>query len=191
MIFSRLNIELSLLLSFKIVQNAKERSVIPPSCLTLKRLIFTAMTVFSCALSLPRSSYADDSKTKDIMLLIEVSGQKALSEQMISLITPQFLNALKASSPDLPADKLSKLFTYLEAEMKKEVPSLLIALVPVYDEHYIHEEIKGLIEFYQSPLGQIFVKKQGPITAAGSKVGEKWGMRVAQEAMQGAMKLLK
>ena len=130
--------------------------MIPPSCLTLKRLIFTAMIVFSCALSLPRSSYADDSKTKDIMLLIEVSGQKALSEQMISLITPQLLNALKASSPDLPADKLSKLFTYLETEMKKEVPSLLIALVPVYDEHYTHEEIKGLIEFYQSPLGQIF-----------------------------------
>ena len=133
--------------------------MIPPFCLTLKRLIFTAMIVFSCALSLPRSSYADDSKTKDIMLLIEVSGQKALSEQMISLITPQLLNALKASSPNLPADKLSKLFTYLETEMKKEVPSLLIALVPVYDEHYTHEEIKGLIAFYQSPLGQIFVKK--------------------------------
>ncbi|MFH1132152.1 MAG: DUF2059 domain-containing protein, partial [Pseudomonadota bacterium] len=64
-------------------------------------------------------------------------------------------------------------------------PKDLIAMViPIYDQHLSHADIKGLIQFYQSPLGKKFVSVQPQILNGTMKAGQKWGMQLGQKIIK-------
>lgn len=132
-------------------------------------------------------AHAEGSKSEDIMKMLMVSGQLEASQQIISVMTPQLVQLITQSNPQLPQDKLKELMSHIELELKKEIPQLLKSLVPVYDKHFTHEEIKGLITFYTSPVGKRFVEKQTLVIPESMKVGELWGQQVAQKALKSAL----
>jgi len=55
--------------------------------------------------------------------------------------------------------------------------------IPIYDKHLTHEEIRGLIAFYQTPLGAKLIAKMPAIAQDSMAVGMKWGGEIAQKAM--------
>jgi hypothetical protein len=154
-------------------------------------LFSSLLFLISAALYVPSEAQAKNTKAEDIMLMLKLSGQQALSEQMITLMVPQLINVMSASNPDLPKDKLTLAMSYMEKALKKSIPEFLRSLIPIYDQNFTHEEIKGLITFYKSPVGRALIEKQPKITAEASKVGQAWGARVAQNAMKGALELIK
>jgi uncharacterized protein len=63
--------------------------------------------------------------------------------------------------------------------------------VQVYSETFDQEEVDGLIAFYQSPLGQRFIAKQGPLAQRSGAATQQLlftAMPRIQAAMEGAMK---
>jgi len=52
---------------------------------------------------------------------------------------------------------------------------VLNEIIPIYDKYFSDDEVKGLIDFYESDLGKSYLKNMGNVTVESVKVGEKVG----------------
>jgi uncharacterized protein len=121
----------------------------------------------------------DPSKEADIRKLLELTGTTTSMEltmqNMEKNIKPMLANSLP---PGDYRDKLVTLF-FERFHSKMDMQKLLDLAVPIYDKYYSAEDIQGLIQFYQTPLGQKTVKAlpslMGELTEAGQKMGQDAG----------------
>lgn len=81
------------------------------------------------------------------------------------------LDAQKRASPDVP----DVFWTEFVARAKASVPDLVEMLVPVYDREYSSDDLQGMIQFYQSPIGQKMLAAQPRITRDAMLAGQRWG----------------
>jgi hypothetical protein len=55
--------------------------------------------------------------------------------------------------------------------------------IPVYDKYLSDAEIKGLTEFYSSPVGQKMVQVLPKLMSECMENGQKWGQEIGRESM--------
>ena len=102
----------------------------------------------------PPASQNQAAKEKDIRRLLNLLGTKALMEQAVAEMSKTTRPLLENSlPPGAYRDTLIDAF-YAKFRTKFDAQQLLDLAVPIYDRHFTHEEIKGLIQFYETPLGQ-------------------------------------
>ncbi len=126
----------------------------------------------------------DPAKEADIRRLFEVMGAKKLAEQAVALMMEQINPSLQRA---LPQNERGQKFmeTFLQKfQMKFNVNRLMEQVIPIYDKYLSAEDIKGLIQFYESPLGQRMVKVLPQITRESQLAGAQLGQRIAREVFQ-------
>jgi hypothetical protein len=128
-------------------------------------------------------STMDAAKEADIRRLMELAGVRLLVMQVMDgmeqNIKPLMMNALP---PGEYRQKLVDLF-FAKFHAKADLQQLLDLAVSVYDKYYSHEEIKGLIQFYESPLGQKLAATQPKMTGELQDAGRKWGEGLGRDSM--------
>jgi hypothetical protein len=109
---------------------------------------------------------AQQAKENDIRRLLNDMGVEKLGPQVMDQIFGTIRTSTKQQVPQNVWDELV-------AEFKVEFsPEKLIELnVPIYAKHYTHDEIKGLISFYESPLGRKVTSVAPAITQEAYDVG--------------------
>ena len=126
----------------------------------------------------------DPAKEADIRRLLDLVGTKALMAQsmdaMIGNIKPMLTNALPAGEYRA---KLVELF-FEKFQTKANLQVMLNIAVSAYDKNFSHEEVKGLIKFYETPLGQRAASVLPQLVAEMRAAGEKWGEQLGRESMQ-------
>jgi hypothetical protein len=135
--------------------------------------------------SAPAPSGIDPAKEADIRQLLEVTGAKSLMMQVMSDMETNLKPALTSSLPpgDYRAKVIDLFFDKFMARANIEMPKLVDAAVPAYDKYLSDEDIKGLIRFYQTPLGQKTLSVLPQVTAEMQAQGEKLGQRLGRETM--------
>ncbi|MBS1839747.1 MAG: DUF2059 domain-containing protein [Acidobacteria bacterium] len=125
----------------------------------------------------------DPAKEADIRKLLDLVGTRVMVMQTVSSMSETMKPLLKNSLP--PGDYREKLVDlFFERFMKKMDPQHLLDLaVPIYDKNFTHQEIKSLIEFYQTPLGQKTVTVLPKLSAELQQEGGKWGEQLGRETM--------
>ncbi|HEX9136816.1 MAG TPA: DUF2059 domain-containing protein [Nitrospirota bacterium] len=125
----------------------------------------------------------DAAKEADIRRLMDLAGTGLLVTQVMDGmekgIRPLMMNALP---PGEYREKLVDLF-FAKFHSKAAPQQLLDLAVPEYDKYYTHEEIKGLIQFYGTPLGQKLVSVQPKMTGELQEAGRKWGEGLGRDSM--------
>ncbi|HWZ96197.1 MAG TPA: DUF2059 domain-containing protein [Candidatus Dormibacteraeota bacterium] len=96
----------------------------------------------------------DPQKDSDIRSLLELIGARDMIQEAANNSTEQYRQKLVSLAPN--DDKAQEsINSYLAVFQKKfDADALADQLVVIYDKHYTDEEIKGLLQFYGSPLGQ-------------------------------------
>jgi len=125
-------------------------------------LIITLCTAFS--------AYGQ-TKKQDIAKLLDVTGTKAQVAQMVDLMIAQ----MQASAPTVPQEFWTKFKKGLKSD------SFIELIIPIWDKHLSHDDIKKLIQFYESPTGKKLVQATPLIQEESFKVGEKWGEKLGAE----------
>jgi uncharacterized protein len=124
----------------------------------------------------------DPAKEADIRKLLEVTNANALMAQSIENmeknIKPMMAKALPAGDYQ---EKLLDLF-FERFRSKLDLQKLLDLAVPLYDKYLSDAEIKGLIQFYQTPLGQKALKVL-PQLAAELTDAREMGETIGRESM--------
>ncbi|HEY1422374.1 MAG TPA: DUF2059 domain-containing protein [Candidatus Acidoferrum sp.] len=100
------------------------------------------------------NSTIDPLKERDIRSLLELVGAKDAIQESASTATDQYRQkVIESSANNDRAQAITN--AYLGAFQKKfDADAVTGQLVGIYDQHFTDEEIKGLLEFFGSPLGQ-------------------------------------
>jgi hypothetical protein len=131
----------------------------------------------------------DPAKEADIHRLLDLAGTQAAMTQVMGQMEKNIKPLLMNSLP--PGDYREKLidlfFDKFQDHSKASLPQLLDSAVPLYDKYFSHEDIKGLIEFYKTPLGQkattALPKLSMELQGEGMKLGEKLGRQSMLEVL--------
>jgi hypothetical protein len=102
----------------------------------------------------PANQSIDPGKEKDIRSLLELVGARDAIQDVAGAATDQYRQKVIETSA---SNDRAQAFTnaYLaEFQKRFEADAVNGQLVGIYDRHFTDEEIKGLLEFYGSPLGQ-------------------------------------
>ncbi len=125
----------------------------------------------------------DQGKGADIRRLLDIGGTKASMSQAMAGME-QSIRPLLANSfpPGEYRDKLIDLF-FEKFHSKADPQQMLDLAVPIYDKYLSDEEVKGLIEFYSTPLGQKAVNVLPKMMSECGEAGRKWGEGIGRESM--------
>ena len=126
----------------------------------------------------------DPDKEADIRSLMELVGAREMVQDGISTSTEQYREKLLATVPN--SDKGQAFVNaFADAYQKKvDVDQITDQLVGVYDKHFTDEEIKGLLQFYGSPLGQKVASEMPKISREIQAHSRAAGAKAAKEALQ-------
>jgi hypothetical protein len=126
----------------------------------------------------------DPVKEADIRSLIELVGVRDQVQDSINNSAEQFREKLLASVPN--NDKGQEFVNAWAAAYQKkyDVDQVLEQLVVVYDKHYSEDDIKSLLQFYGSPVGQKVAAETPKISREVQVAAREAGTKAAREALQ-------
>jgi hypothetical protein len=126
----------------------------------------------------------DPVKEADIRSLMELVGARDLVQDAAAKGTEQFRENLVAS---LPGNERGQKFVnaFVTDYQKRFNPDEVTGqLVAIYDKHFSEDDIKTLLQFYGSPLGQKFAAEMPKISAESQVASRAVIVRVAKDVLQ-------
>jgi uncharacterized protein len=126
----------------------------------------------------------DPVKDADIRSLMELIGARDQIQDAVSNSSEQYREKLFATVPN--NDKGQAFVTsFIESYQKKfDVEQLTEQLVVIYDKHYTDDEIKTLLQFYGSPVGQKVAAETPKIGREIQAASRTTGAKAAKDALQ-------
>ena len=65
-----------------------------------------------------------------------------------------------------------------------DINEFIEMIIPIYEKHFTHEEIKQLIAFYESPIGKKMIKVQPQLMMDSMTAGEEWGKKLIKRVKE-------
>ena len=137
----------------------------------------------------PSAAKVDPAKEASIRRLFEIQGTRKAMEQVISGMSENMKPTLQKMLP--PGDYQEKLISlfFEKFQSKLKVDDLVALSMPVYDKYFSKEDIDGLIQFYQTPIGkkvlsvlpQVLIESQTSAMHMGEEIGRQSMMEVLAE----------
>lgn len=126
----------------------------------------------------------DPAKEADVRSLMELVGARDAMQDFAAHGADQMRENLLAS---VPASDRGQQFVnaFVEAYKAKFNPDDATAqLVAIYDQHFTQDEIKGLLQFYGSPLGQKLAAEMPKINAEMQAANRAFSTEIAKDILQ-------
>jgi hypothetical protein len=96
----------------------------------------------------------DPAKEADIRALLELVGARDQVQDSMTHAAEQYRERLLETVPNNQQGQAFVNVVINSYEKRFDVDAVTDQLISVYDKHYTDDEIKGLLQFYGSPLGQ-------------------------------------
>jgi hypothetical protein len=125
----------------------------------------------------------DPQKEADIRRLLDVMGSRVAATQLMGDMEKNIKPLLTSSLPPGEyRDRLVQLF--FEKFQSKLDPEMIVDLaIPVYDKYLSDADVRGMIEFYSTPLGKKMVQLLPQVMSECGERGRKWGEGIGRESM--------
>jgi hypothetical protein len=136
-----------------------------------------AATIAAQSLGEVAARNAAQAASSDVQRLLEITGSLKLGRQMASMTAQQVMNAVVGDRPDVPARVREIVTELVDAEFDRAFApdgQLTRGLARVYAKHFTDDEIRGLIAFYETPLGRKVTETLPAIAEASMQVSVKW-----------------
>ncbi|HPR31106.1 MAG TPA: DUF2059 domain-containing protein [Prolixibacteraceae bacterium] len=116
------------------------------------------------------ASYAQTTATEqEVLQLLSVNGSTESNDVVFHQLLLQFQQLKPGVSDSVWANLRTEVFDV-------EINDLTKQLVPLYQKHFSQEEVKELICFYKSPLGEKLIAKTSLITQETLPISQSWAM---------------
>jgi uncharacterized protein len=118
----------------------------------------------------PAEQKVDPQKEKAIRHLMDLNGSSKLADNMTEAVSLQVKNAM---SRNLPAERLQKFMDDFNQKLTARSPANDVASAEVsnYSQHFTMEDLQGMIQFYESPVGQHMAKALPQVMQESQKNG--------------------
>jgi uncharacterized protein len=116
--------------------------------------------------NIANSKSTDPEKEADLHSLLQYLGAKDQLQSVANESAAQYREKLGASVKNVADDsKRQELITVASGSFEKNFDQqrAMQQIAAIYDKHFTDDEIKGLLDFYSSPLGQKFAAESPKI----------------------------
>lgn len=130
-------------------------------------------------------------RKQNIRRLLELTRAVDVGTQVLGESMAQLKTTLDQLPPQtrgqISPEKRQRILSVFEEELRKEfAPEKMVATISaIYEKYLSDEDVKGLIVFYETPLGQKVTKVLPQITreayAVGAAIGEKAALRAVEK----------
>lgn len=114
-------------------------------------------------------------KRADIESLLTMTGALSLGKQMATALAANLTQTLKTERPDIPQQVLDSLPAEVSAVFEENLASFKEEIISIYHKHLTAADVKRLIQFYSTDLGQKVVSVLPTIMLEAAIVGQRWG----------------
>ncbi|HKW56360.1 MAG TPA: DUF2059 domain-containing protein [Candidatus Acidoferrum sp.] len=130
------------------------------------------------------ASAIDPVKEADIRSLMELTGARDQIQDAVANSSQQYKEKLLATVPENEKGQ-AFVAAFVDSYQKKfDVDQLTEQLVALYDKYYTDDEIKGMLQFYGSPIGQKVAAEGPKINREIQAASRITGTKAAREALQ-------
>ncbi len=133
-----------------------------------------------------KSVAIDPVKAADIRALLELVGARDQVQESVNLTAEQYREKLFASVSTRDKGSVFVNAVISDYEKRFDVGQVTEQLVTIYDKHYSDDEIKGLLQFYGSPLGQKVASEAPRISREIQEASRATAAKAVREALQQA-----
>ena len=127
-------------------------------------------------------------KHQDTEKLMELVGTRRILRDLFDQDIDAQIAAMRHARPDVP-EQFWQDFT-VEFKRQASPDELMNAILPIYDKHFSHQEIRQLIAFYESPLGRKISTTLPEIQRESVEAGRAWGERLGDRMHEELQKRL-
>ena len=120
-------------------------------------------------------------KKADIQRLLDMTGVLAIAQQMTSQIMVQLTRDLKDRRPDIPQRVIDVLRQEVHGVLRDKLPAFVETVAPLYHRYFTHDDIRGMIQFYSTELGQKVIRVLPPLVQDTMRAGQQWGQSLGPE----------
>ena len=115
-----------------------------------------------------------DEMKKDLGTLLDLTGALKIGEQMGSMISQQILTAMNSQGRTAPPEVSQLIIDVVREHISDFVgsDSSEAGLVAIYAKYYTHDDVKELLKFYQSPLGEKMLEVGPQIALESAQFGQ-------------------
>jgi hypothetical protein len=146
-----------------------------------KAIYFSLCAIFFVgAVTAGQLRLADPGKEADIRRLIELTGTAKLALGITTASLKRDRAMLERAFPPGPRQQEMVDIFVKKFEARMNAHDLMERMVPIYDRHFSHDDIKALLSFYQSPAGQRTLQVMPQILQESAGIGVTWGQELGQ-----------
>ena len=130
------------------------------------------------------SAKLDPAKDAAIRHLMDITETSKMGENIQAYITQQIQDVIgRAMAPD----KAQKFMDTFSQKFKVSSPpsAVMDAMVTIYAKNFSMEDIQGLIQFYETPLGQRVVKTMPEVSQQSQRTGVEMDQIAAISVLRG------
>ena len=135
-----------------------------------KIIVIIAVSIVSLAAN------AQDKYAIELSKMLELNGTKETFQGVID----QMISLYQNQESDVPAEYWDK----VKKSMSSSYDELVVKLVPVYKKHLTIEDLKGINDFYSTPVGKKLSEKTPLISQESMEIGQRWGMEIGTKIAQ-------
>ncbi len=128
----------------------------------------------------------DPAKEADIRALMELIGVRDQIQDAVTTSAEQYREKLLAGVSKDEKERVFVNAAISNYEKKFDADQVMNQLVAVYDKHYSEEEVKGLMQFFGSPLGQKAAAETPKITREIQEATRAASQNAIKDALQEA-----
>jgi len=146
-----------------------------------------ALALVLALFCLPRPAAADEltpAKLADIKQLLALSGSTRITTQLAETLAKKITIALRKKRPELSEKALLR----VEREVRETVVEKMLGpggaldrMVPMYASRFSHEEIRQIVDFYKSSVGQKMAQNLPELLREGQKLGVQFAQELGPE----------
>lgn len=126
----------------------------------------------------------DPAKEADIRSLMELVGARDAMQDFAAHGADQFRENLLASVPATDRGQQFVDAFIQDYKAKFNADDATAQLVAIYDQHFTQDDIKGLLQFYGSPLGQKFAAEMPKINGEMQAANRAFSTRIAKDVLK-------
>jgi uncharacterized protein len=126
----------------------------------------------------------DAGKRADIRSLLDLVGTRDAVRESEARQTEEFRENLVSALPEKQREQRFVNTLVTDYQKKFNAEAVTEQLVAIYDKHFTDDEIKGLLQFYNSPLGRKFAAESPKIAAEIEAANRAEGTRTATLIVQ-------
>jgi len=149
-------------------------------------LLVVLVCLFVCPLSVPSQELSSQTKEADIRRLLELMRFSEISVQVGRAMSDSMMQFLERALP--AGDRRQEALARVSEEVALRLGSdeLLELQASIYDDYFSHDEIKELLQFYESDVAKRWVGLELQLLQGHPKVVQ-WIQKVMPEILQALM----